>query len=90
MNAHSKQLEIKIRPPSRKGATPRLPHERDESEDSQQSGTREELDQAHKDVMSGQVDTDLRGERGLDAVVNQTPGVSPLNPKDLPPKPPKK
>jgi hypothetical protein len=38
-----------------------MPHERDESEDSQASEPREKMQQAYEDVESGQVDTDLRG-----------------------------
>jgi hypothetical protein len=37
---------------------PRLPHERDESSDSQQSGPRDVIRQAHDDVERGLVDTD--------------------------------
>ncbi len=37
---------------------PRLPHERDESSDSQQSGPRDVIQQAHDDVERGLVDTD--------------------------------
>ncbi|MGI4850255.1 MAG: hypothetical protein ACRYGK_19275 [Janthinobacterium lividum] len=48
----------------------RLPHERDESDDSQQSGPREDMKQAHADIASGQVDTDLHGHRGVEAVEN--------------------
>lgn len=45
-------------------ATPRLPHERDESHDSQSSGPRADMQQAAKDIASGQVDTDLRNRAG--------------------------
>jgi hypothetical protein len=40
--------------------TPRLPHERDESSDSQDHGTppRPEMRQAHDDIAAGRVDTD--------------------------------
>ena len=43
---------------------PRLPHEHDESADSQSSPPREVIKQAHDDVESGQEDTDLRGSQG--------------------------
>lgn len=43
---------------------PRLPHEHDESDDSQQSPPREVIRQAYDDVQSGQEDTDLRSTRG--------------------------
>jgi hypothetical protein len=81
----SKQLEVKTTPPSREESTPRLPHERDESHDSQaaQPGPpRDDIKQAYKDLMNGQVDTDLRETRGVDAVVNNPPGPSPANPSD--------
>lgn len=45
-------------------AEPRLPHEHDESPDSQQSPPRDVIEQAYEDVQSGQEDTDLRGSRG--------------------------
>ncbi len=38
--------------------TPRLPHERDESSDSQHSAPREHMKQASKDLEAGLVDTD--------------------------------
>lgn len=87
MGTASKQLEVKTSPPSRKESTPRQPHERDESPDSQaaQPGpARDDMKQAYKDVMSGQVDTDAREERGVDAVVNRSPVPSPTNPLDDP------
>jgi len=40
------------------GAKPRLPHEHDESSDSQTSGVRPVIKQAHDDVASGKVSTD--------------------------------
>ena len=44
---------------------PRLPHEHDESADSQdQQKTRPDIEQAYEDVESGQEDTDLRGAKG--------------------------
>lgn len=55
----------------------RMPHERDESEDSQASGTREVIKQALDDVNEGQVDTDLRATGGVDEVVNDRPGTPP-------------
>jgi hypothetical protein len=85
MGTASKQLEVKTTPPSRKESTPRLPHERDESHDSQASQPgppRDDIKQAYRDLMNGQVDTDLRETRGVDAVVNNPPGPSPSNPRD--------
>jgi len=43
---------------------PRLPHEHDESADSQHSQPRTVIRQAHEDIESGQEDTDLRGSQG--------------------------
>ncbi|MDX3904066.1 MAG: hypothetical protein QHC78_00035 [Pigmentiphaga sp.] len=43
---------------------PRLPHEHDESHDSQESAPRKVIEQAYDDVQSGQEDTDLRGSGG--------------------------
>lgn len=55
----------------------RMPHERDESEDSQASDVREVVKQAYKDVNDGLVDTDLRATGGVDEVVNDRPGTPP-------------
>ncbi len=55
----------------------RMPHERDESDDSQESGPRKVLKRAYDDLMEGQVDTDLRETSGVDAVVNHRPGYPP-------------
>lgn len=62
----------------RKGATPRLPHERDESDDSQRlNEPRDDMKQAYDDLQNGQVDTDLRNTGGVDEAVNKRPGKSP-------------
>lgn len=55
----------------------RMPHERDESEDSQSSGARKVIKRAYDDLMEGQVDTDLRETSGVDEVVNHRPGNPP-------------
>lgn len=52
-------------------ATPRMPHERDESDDSQASGPRDDIQQAFDDVTSGQVDTDCRNQPGVEETVEQ-------------------
>ena len=41
---------------------PRQPNERDASADSQESGPRDVIRQAHDDVTGGQMDTDCRNE----------------------------
>ncbi|MDB5814690.1 MAG: hypothetical protein JWN23_1807 [Rhodocyclales bacterium] len=45
---------------------PRLPHEHDESSDSQDGPKRKVIKQAHDDIVSGKKDTDLHGTPGLD------------------------
>jgi hypothetical protein len=72
-----KQHEINTQQPYRKGATPRMPHERDESHESQDDEVRGVIKQAYDDLQNGQVDTDLRETGGVDEVVNQRPGKSP-------------
>jgi hypothetical protein len=47
-------------------ATARLPHERDESGDSQASAPREDMVQAAADLERGLVDTDCHGVRGIE------------------------
>lgn len=49
-------------------SSPRLPHEHDESFDSQASGEREEMRQAHADIENGLIDTDRRGMPGVEEV----------------------
>ncbi|HJV83830.1 MAG TPA: hypothetical protein VJ698_00025 [Noviherbaspirillum sp.] len=78
MKTALKQHQVKTGRPARKGLTPRMPHERDESEDSQAQGpVRDEMKQAYEDLQNGQVDTDLRETGGVDEVVNTRPGKSP-------------
>jgi hypothetical protein len=52
-------------------SVPRQPNDHDESPDSQASGPREVIKQAYKDIMQGQVDTDLREQRGVSETVDQ-------------------
>lgn len=62
-----KQRQIKTAPPASPGDAPRLPHERDESSDSQDSGgPREDMQQAYEDLEHGLVDTDLRSAPAVD------------------------
>ena len=77
MSTPSKQLEVKTTPPTRKDSTPRQPHERDESHDSQASPPREDMKRAYKDLQEGQVDTDNRDIPGVEEVVNDVPGKTP-------------
>lgn len=55
----------------------RMPHERDESEDSQESTPRWKIKRAYDDLQEGQVDTDLRETSGVDEVVHDRPGTPP-------------
>ena len=67
------QRQVKTAKPVAPDATPRLPHERDESSDSQTSPARDRIKQAAKDIESGQVDTDLRnGGGGVENVVDKS------------------
>lgn len=67
-----KQRQIKTAKPTDPDAVPRLPHERDESPDSQSSPSRERMKQAAKDIESGQVDTDLHnGGGGVENVIDK-------------------
>jgi hypothetical protein len=49
---------------------PRQPNDRDESPQAAQEGPREVIAQAYKDVTQGQVDTDLREQRGVEKTVD--------------------
>ncbi len=57
----AEQREGRTRPSQGEGAVPRLPHERDESSDSQQGGVRPVIEQARRDLERGVVDTDRGG-----------------------------
>lgn len=56
MNDRPRQGRTK--PAQSEGPVPRMPHERDESSDSQQSAPRGVMRKAHDDVVQGRVDTD--------------------------------
>jgi len=77
MKTALKQHQVKTKRPTKPGVTPRLPHERDESDDSQESVVRDDIKQAYEDLQQGQVDTDLHNIGGVDEVVNKRPGQSP-------------
>lgn len=79
-----KQRQVKTAPPVSPADAPRLPHERDESFDSQEIGEpRETIRQAYEDLENGLVDTDLRSVMGVDdatrAPINH-PEPSPIDP----------
>ncbi len=69
MSNDKEPFQVSTRRPRHKDATPRLPNERDESDDSQQSDVREDIRQAYDDLMAGQQDTDMREQRGVEEVV---------------------
>lgn len=71
-----KQRQVKTGKPTRDSTMPRLPHERDESDDSQ-TGQHEDMKQAYEDLKSGQVNTDARNIPGVDDVVNDVPAQTP-------------
>ena len=69
MKTDGTPFQVKTGKPVKQDAIPRQPHERDESPDSQASGPRDVIRQAFIDVTNGQVDTDLREQRGVEEVV---------------------
>jgi hypothetical protein len=69
MQTDGGSFQVRIGHPEKTNGIPRLPHERDESDDSQQSGPRSDMLQAYTDIMSGQEDTDCREQRSLEPVV---------------------
>lgn len=76
MKTALKQHQVKTSK-NRAGPTPRMPHERDESDEAEETTQRDDIKQAYKDLQEGQVDTDLRNTGGVDEVVNDRPGKSP-------------
>lgn len=62
--------------PQQRNREMRMPHERDESDDSQAGALpterieRVDIKQAYEDLEEGQVNTDLRGVQGVDQVTN--------------------
>jgi len=50
-----------------KEASPALPHERDTQSSDQRRAFDPQMEQARRDIESGQIDTDLRNTPGLDA-----------------------
>jgi hypothetical protein len=70
MSNYLRQRQLRARKPLRSAKEgnpePRLPHEQDESSDSQGGGPRPVMEQARRDIESGQQDTDLHGIPGLE------------------------
>ncbi len=69
METGKEPFQVSTQRPRHRQATPRLPNERDESDDSQESPVRSDIKQAFDDLMSGQQDTDMREQRGVEEVV---------------------
>lgn len=69
MDTGKEPFQVSTQRPRHRQATPRLPNERDESDDSQESPVRGDIRQAFDDLMSGQQDTDMREQRGVEEVV---------------------
>ncbi len=69
MKTDGKPFQVSTQRPKRNDLLPRLPHERDESDDSQQGEPRDDMRQAFDDIISGQQDTDLRETRGVEETV---------------------
>lgn len=90
MKTDGKPFQVTTKRPVRKNAVPRLPHEQDESEDSQASGPRGDMKQAYLDLKNGQVDTDLRETRGVEKVVKTQRGTRDRTPANPPAKAPSK
>ncbi|MES2535743.1 MAG: hypothetical protein V4632_07700 [Pseudomonadota bacterium] len=90
METSGKPFQVKTKRPVKEDVVPRLPHERDESDDSQASGPREDMKQAYKDISEGQVDTDVRRGGGVEDVVQDTSGKPARTPAGAPSGPPKK
>lgn len=65
-----------------------LPHERDESHEAARTRPDPVIEQARRDIASGQVDTDMRATPGLDAERRRrlvpTPTTPSHNPKETP------
>lgn len=69
MKTDGTPFQVSTKKPVKPGTVPRMPHERDESADSQQSGPREDMKQAYEDIERGLKDTDLREQRGVEKMV---------------------
>ncbi len=69
METGKEPFQVSTQRPRHRQATPRLPNERDESDDSQESPVRGNIKQAFDDLMAGQQDTDMREQRGVEEVV---------------------
>ena len=77
MSNYLRQRQLRARKPLKRNqeeiSEPRLPHEHDESSDSQAGGPREVIEQARRDIESGQQDTDNHGLPGLEKPEQRAP-----------------
>lgn len=69
METGKEPFQVSTQRPRHRQATPRLPNERDESDDSQESPLHSSIRQAFDDLMAGQQDTDMREQRGIEEVL---------------------
>jgi len=71
----TRPFTVDLTKPDGKEQVPLQPNDRDEvpggTQDSQKGGPREVMEQAYDDVMQGQVDTDLREQRGVEKTVDK-------------------
>jgi hypothetical protein len=74
MKTDGTPFQVKTGKQEKPDAMPRMPHERDESDDSQQSGQRKVMKQAFNDIQNGQKDTDAREQRGVEKTVEGVDG----------------
>lgn len=72
-----KEADVRTTKPAADSQAPRMPHERDESDDSQASAPRDDMLQAYKDIENGQMDTDCREGRGVENVAGDKRGQQP-------------
>lgn len=69
----TRPFTVDLSKPDGKEQAPKQPNDRDEATGGTQSGNgqqREVIKQAYKDVTQGQVDTDLREQRGVEETVD--------------------
>jgi hypothetical protein len=73
MKTDGRPFQVRTGRPVRDDVMPRQPNEIDESADSQECGEpRPSIRQAYDDIMSGQQDTDMREQRGVEETVRDT------------------
>lgn len=70
MKTDGRPFQVRTGRPVRDDVMPRQPNEIDESSDSQESGPRRDMEQAYRDIVSGQQDTDCREQRGVEETVH--------------------